>query len=226
MFHPTIQILLRRVGTVSGSSFTSLENFLSNFILLHIVLYEYCIKKFLDPYTFVFKVRILGDDCIIGTDIPLDYMLFFEIADKMFGASIKLEHPEVLPGIDEAFYLGYNRINGSPFREERILVASVVFGSGDFPKMSTDELLQSRFFEVFGNVEDFWKYFKRLRIEPRKRFFFFHELSTPFRSGRFANDRLKLMNAKLDVSPKIDRRGFWFKFKLTEAELPRPWVFR
>jgi hypothetical protein len=228
MFHPTVKMTRREVGTVSGSGFTSLENSLSNFSILTIVIFEYCKRHGIDPYKFDFKINVLGDDSIIGFKEKVDYKEIFSIANNMFGVNMRLEGISEI-GDDNIFYLGSEWRSGAPFRQEKLLVASVIFGSGNFPKMSTRELLQSRFLEVFGNTASCEYYFKRLRIRLKNRTFFFRELASPFKTGARLQDRPEFLNIAVpnrnDILTK-DSRGFWYDFSYDTSKLNDLWKSR
>jgi len=65
------------------------------------------------------------------------------------------------------------------------MMASVIFGSGNYPKMSDEELFQSRYFEVFGNSADcgeIWRKVGRTR-KVLRRVYVFKELINPHRFG-------------------------------------------
>lgn len=216
-FHPLIELKRRWVGTVSGSGFTSLDNSICNYIITHILMYEYCLANNIDIHSqaFTYGFHVCGDDMILRSNVPIDMDKFSKIALRMFGAVVKLESKPAVPGVDNLTFLGSNWVNGSPYRSERVMVASVIFGSGNFPQMSEDELLQSRFFEIFGNSADCLDYFKKLNIKLPKRVFFFNELSNPFMSGSLTHksDRMLELENNSSIS-KTDNRGFWYGTRL------------
>jgi hypothetical protein len=224
MFHPSIPISRRFIGTVSGSGFTSLDNSFSNWILMTILIFNYCKRNGMDPYKFDYLINVCGDDLIMGFKQPINSKSIMDNASSQFGCSMRLEIPVQGIGTDYCFFLGSTWKNGLPFRKEKQLVASVIFGSGNFPMMDTDELLQSRFMEVFGNSSDAYMYWKRLRVVPIKRIFFFNELFTQFQKGqspRFQLEGLEELSGK-----SKDSRGFWFSFPETLSALSNLWKTR
>jgi hypothetical protein len=147
----------------------------------------------------------LGDDLLIGFNkLELDFESFSKIIKKRFDMDIELEMDMSSSGTDVCFFLGSKWISGVPIREESHLVASVCFGSGNFPKMSQNLLFQSRFFEVFGNSGDCGKYWKRFNLPISDRLYFFNELSSPH---KFGTSKRRLSQ---DKSSKKDVRGYWF----------------
>jgi hypothetical protein len=219
LFHPKCLLLAKTKGTVSGSSFTSLDNSVCNWIMSKLVLRWYFIK--IDSISLLDTVIVLvsGDDLLILSPIRLDINHVINKLENRFGIVYKLEM-ESAPSQEVCMFLGSKWINGVPFRNEAHMVASVVFGSGNFPKMTRDELLQSRFLEVFGNSGDCFKYWKRLGYKTiLKRLFFFSELSSPF---RFDTSR---RISRLHYGTPKDRRGFWFSSHETSM-LNELWQFR
>lgn len=215
-FHPAFQFSKRLLGTVSGSSFTTMDNSLSGKALFCAVIFEYCKRKGVDPYTFEFISDHSGDDIISGFKKPVDHALLFKIASDLYGITLKLECDISKPGDTRCFFLGSEWIAAKPFRKERLMVASVIFGSGNFPKMSLQELLQSRFIEVFGNSSDMDKYWRKLRVNQLDRLFFFNELHRPFKSGdEIFSERFKNLN---QYTLTKDSRGFWFDKPLLSLE--------
>lgn len=227
-FHPSIELKRRSIGTVSGSGFTSLDNSLCNWVHMCVVIFDYCEIKGLDPYNFNFKINTSGDDLIFGSNIEIDPELFILLSKKRFNSILRLECDVSKPGTSDYFFLGSNWKNGFPFRSEKVLVCSTIFGSGNFPKMSTEELFQSRFFEVFGNTSDTLFYWKRIRLykKPLKRLFFFNELFSPFRSGNQFSMRNRLLLSRIETFRKKDSRGFWYSTPLTDNVISSLWQMR
>jgi hypothetical protein len=224
MFHPTVELCRRWIGTVSGSGFTSLDNSVCNYILVTCTIFNYCLKKNVDPYKFYFKLNTSGDDLIIGFDHQIDFELFSRLAYNHFGCNMSLELEVIKPGINQCFFLGSKWVDGKPYRSEKVMVASVIFGSGNFPKMDIKTLIKSRFIEVFGNSSDTAVYFKRFRksLDDSHRLFFFNELYTPFRTGN--TERVK--HIRPDSSNKVDSRGFWFTQPFSHEDLSCLWETR
>lgn len=209
LFHPAFSYVKRNRGTVSGSGFTSLDNSICNWIANTIIIFEYCKKKNFDPYKYDFKLLVNGDDLLLGVQDPnFDFSLYQELFKSRFSMLTRLECEMSKIGIDKCFYLGSMWINGVPYREESQMVASVVFGSGNFPEMSTNELLQSRFFEIFGNSGDTLKYWKRFKIPILKRRFVFSELVNPHRFNAHKREDFRESDKFLQKSS----RGFWFNY--------------
>jgi hypothetical protein len=225
-FHPSSSLVRRHIGTVSGSGFTSLDNSLCNLICMYILIYDYCNHKGLNPYEFIFKINVNGDDIVFGTKQKFDFQLFQKLAYNKFGITIRLEHPEVKPDIDEAFYLGSLWKEGKPYRPESQLVASMLFYRAYVPGMSIDEFIQSRFIEIFGNTSDILKYYDKFkRFKLRHRYYFYNELYRPFMSGVDKSDRNTLMSVSIQDRNK-DPRGFWYNMKLQPDDLQYLWTYR
>lgn len=107
--------------------------------------------------TVTIHVFTSGDDLSIVSNVPLKFNLLKDIIYKRFRVTLELENYSK-PGDSSCVFLGSKWLDGKPIREEALMVASVIFGSGNFPQMSPNELLQSRFFEIFGNSSDCSKY--------------------------------------------------------------------
>lgn len=225
IFHPLIPLSKRSVGTVSGSGFTTLDNSLCNWVLTNLLLYEYSSIKGVDISTLSYQLHILGDDVIVGTTQPLDIAILTNIAKRDYGATLKLECEPAMPGTSKCNFLGSSWENGVPFRPEKLLVASVLFGSGNFPYMTTNELFQSRFIEIFGNSGDCTQYWKRLNRPLLRRLFFFNELSAPFRFNTKASKRFHEISLNR-VNTKVDSRGFWFNANYNIDTLSDLWRSR
>lgn len=227
MFHPTIDYGKRYIGTVSGSGFTSVDNSLCNHVLISIMLYSYCKKVGIRPETLDFKLLICGDDLVLASSVSLDIDRIFRMSEARFGVKMRLECPVSEPGSSHVFFLGSEWVNHLPYRQEKVLVASVIFGSRNFPMMDTDELLQSRFIEIFGNVCNTKYYFKKLGRKLRSRFFFFYELYRPEIVDNFNNTRKYIQGDinKLRKQSK-DNRGFWYNVNLTQNDLDHMWSTR
>jgi len=222
LYHPDFEFLRRNRGTVSGSGFTSMDNSICNWILTKICLYEYCKIKGIDPYRYNHRIKVCGDDLLLGVkDNSFDFDLYSKVVLDKFGMIIRLEDTVAPIGVNSCFYLGSKWINGLPSRPERLMVASVIFGTGDFPYMSTNELLQSRFFEIFGNSSDTSKYWKRLKIPILNRRFVFNELVNPH---RFSAD--KRSDFKIPGNRDKDRRGFWVNYNTELSDLDYIWSTR
>lgn len=144
-FHPVIELRRRYIGTVSGSGFTSLDNSICNLVLTNLLLYRYCVVLGIPFSSLNPRINVSGDDLILSTTIPLKFHILQSIALRDFGASMKLESEVSLPSFNKCSFLGSQWINGMPFRPEALLVATVLFGTGNFPMMSKSELFQSRF---------------------------------------------------------------------------------
>jgi hypothetical protein len=224
MYHPSVELTRRYIGTVSGSGFTSLDNSICNFLVVAITIYDYCRHENLNPYKFYYKLNTSGDDLLLGFKEPINFELFSRLANNRFGCVMKLEIEVQAPGKNCCFYLGSKWIDGKPFREQKTLVASVIFGSGNFPRMTTEKLVASRFIEVFGNSADCGSYFKRFRgkLDIKKRLFFFSELYTPFRTGN--EERIKLI--KPISGQAISSRGFWYTRTEHHDDLNDTWSTR
>lgn len=227
MFHPTIDYGKRYIGTVSGSGFTSVDNSLCNHILISIMLHSYFKKIGINPETVDFDLLVCGDDLVVASSVELDIERIFKMSEARFGVKMRLECPVSLPGSSHVVFLGSEWKDYLPYRQEKVLVASVIFGSRNFPMMDTDELLQSRFIEIFGNVCNTKHYFDKLKRKLRSRFFFFYELYRPEIVTDFSNTR-KYIQGDIDKLRKQskDNRGFWYNVNLTREDLDHMWSTR
>jgi hypothetical protein len=223
LFHTLYTILARFLGTVSGSGYTSDNNSLCNWTLNTILLQRYCKIKGINFHTLQYKIFVCGDDLLLAfKNHKFDHNLYFELAQRDFLITMRLEISIVPSGICKVFFLGSLWHNGKPIRSEKHMVASTIFGTGNFPKMSTNELLQSRFIEVFGNSSDCKMYFSRLNIQLRTRFYFFSELSSPHRF----NTEYRIKSLKERSTGTISSRGFWYDRNLKLSELDYLWTER
>lgn len=226
-FHPTIELSRRYIGTVSGSGFTSLDNSISNWVFLNIVLFRYCKAKGLNPYTFEFKFYVLGDDILFGSKSEIDLELFFNIASSMFGKQLKLEGQVYPPGVNKSFFLGSSWIDGKPYRPEKLTVASIVLSTpSKLPPMSMHEKLLSRFIEIAGNSADCGLLFKRLGISMLPRLYFFRSLSAPFKMGILEEtDRIKEYK-RMGINTTKYSAGFWYDVNYSISALNHLWKSR
>lgn len=227
MFHPTISYGKRYIGTVSGSGFTSVDNSICNHILISIILHAYFKSNGINPKTVDFKLLVCGDDLVLASPIELDIERIFRMSEARFGVKMRLECPTSGPGSSQVVFLGSTWNNHLPFRDEKILVASVIFGSRNFPMMTIDELLQSRFIEIFGNVSNTRFYFDKLKRKLRSRFFFFYELYRPEIVPNFEDTRSYIIG-NIDSLRKSssDTRGFWYNTNLNKIDLDHLWSTR
>jgi hypothetical protein len=173
-------------------------------------------QKGIDPNDFEFKISVCGDDLVFGTNYDLDPNDFSKFVNSEFGVSMGLELSTQAPNVNKLYFLGSLWIDGKPIRPEKVLVASVIFGSGNFPKMTPYELLTSRFLEVFGNSSDCLKYWDRLGIRRiPSRLFHFQELK------EYRED------SREKISPKSDLgRGVWLDTALSRDVLSTLWSQR
>jgi hypothetical protein len=225
MFHPTIPLAKRTVGTVSGSGFTSLDNSMCNWIHMTVLVRRYCLRNRIDPYNFDYVINVCGDDLIMGFKQKIKHDSILKNASAQFGSTLRLEQDMSLPGEDRAFFLGSDWIDGLPYRSEKQLVASVVFGSGNYPKMSLSELVLSRFLEIFGNTCMASKYYPRLRLPKVNKIFFFNELFSEFQKGsspRFTENTYE----SIYRNNSIDSRGFWYPNPIDYYGLDGLWKTR
>lgn len=83
------KIIYKKKGLYSGSGFTNvLGTFISQFVAVIILLrMGYSIDQILKNFDFM----ITGDDLVIYSDFDLDYELFIEFAEKLFGIVYKLK---------------------------------------------------------------------------------------------------------------------------------------
>lgn len=215
MFHPIISFATRVMGTVSGSGFTSLDNSVCNYCLFIISYHRYMIRKGLDPYQHRLMISVCGDDLVFGSEFKIDSDEFASFVSSEFGVRMGVELPNQKPGINKAYFLGSLWKDGKPLRIQKVMVASVIFGSGNFPKMSTYELATSRFLEVFGNSSDCLRYWKRLGLPLPTRIFDFSELKE-----HREQTRGKLI-PRSDIS-----RGTWVDVSLGITDLSTLWMQR
>lgn len=224
LFHPMFSLYSRECGTVSGSGYTSDDNSMCNWNCNTVLIKRYCAAQGICAYKLDYKIFVSGDDLLLAfKNHSFDYELYFKLAKSGFNLTMRLEIEPSKTGV-RCFFLGSLWIDGKPYRSEKHMVASAIFGTGNFPKMSFQELLQSRFFEVFGNSCDCYSYFKRLRLPYiLKRLFFFSELSNPHRFDNLSRiKRLQSNTTSTSVSP----RGFWYDTKMSEESMFQFWSER
>lgn len=207
IYHPKFACNMRYLGTVSGSGFTTHDNTTCNWITMIVAINIYCKRNKLQYNRNDFKIYCNGDDVLLFSKHDLNVSILQDIIKRKFYCELELESSSK-PGEDFAIFLGHTWIDGVPYKDEKHMVASVVFGSGNFPKMSTNELLQSRFFEIFGNVGNCSKYWKRFNRPILKRLYFFRELVS---THRF-DTKSRLTNYANDSGTYLNRRGFWINF--------------
>jgi hypothetical protein len=198
VFHPTLQFKEKERGIPSGSGYTSIFGSLCNLYMLSIALRRYCYQNKIVLREPMFDIYVSSDDTIISTSFRVDFTKFAKILTDSFDVEIELES-QSQPGVDHAFFLGSEWIDGKPFRNVNRMFARILFGSGNLPQMSDLSLFQSRCFEILGNVHDFHDIYKTFRVPYPERIFRQYELMDYTNRSLFANKRNKL----------LERRGFW-----------------
>lgn len=94
----------------------------------------------------------------------------------MFGVSIELEAYSP-PGGTKSYFLGSEWNNGVPSRNINRMLARILFGSGDMPRLTDLELFQSRCYEILGNVGSFSEIYNTFKVPYPNRVFRFYELA-------------------------------------------------
>jgi len=113
-------------------------------------------------------IKVSGDDSVLGTVNPINIEEYQRLFNKMFTIELELESFSN-PGENKVVFLGSTWKDGKPYRDINRLFARILFGTGNFPKMSGYELFCSRAYEIFGNdcrFGDIWRTFG-LPLSPR-----------------------------------------------------------
>jgi hypothetical protein len=216
LFHPDISFKPRLRGLSSGSGLTSTLGSFSMYAVHICVLRRYCSERRLDFESVLQQVTVSSDDSIVGTKLPLKVNHYKRIMLDHFGIELELEHMSK-PGVNEAFFLGSKWKNNRPYRNYRRLFARIAFGSGNFPRDLTEDLLfASRCYDILGNVADFesiWKSFGYRKFP--KRVFRFLEL------GDF--------NTQVAIKRQLkghEHRGIWEDIGYDTTKLNDVWLSR
>jgi len=217
VFHPEMEMSLKVIGITSGSGYTSRIGSLCNYFMLSVVMYRYCkengIKYSLDS----FYIIVSSDDTVIDSSFKIDFDRFAKIMSDTFGMTIESEFYSA-PGVNEAYFLGSKWINGKPYRNVNRMFARILFGSGNYPKMSDLQLLQSRCYEILGNSCEFSSIYRTFGLPIPNRVFRTYELS-----DFVTRNELSELMAK---SPKKDSRGVWQQVNTSYSTLGEVWKSR
>jgi len=109
-------IIYKIHGLYSGSGFTNvIGTFVSQFVSVVILLkMGYSINQLQNKFDFM----ITGDDLVIYSDVELDYRLFIEYANNLFGIVYKLEVENIgTPDVDIFEFAGSVWMGGKPYRK-------------------------------------------------------------------------------------------------------------
>lgn len=135
-FHPTLGPVERRRGIVSGSGLTSSIGSLCMYSMHTLALINYCKMYKINIFRTIYFVYVSSDDSMLYTHFELNVPVYISIFRRLFG--MELEHELTSkPGVDHAFFLGSEWLDGKPYRDVNRLFARIIFGSPDLPY--TDE---------------------------------------------------------------------------------------
>lgn len=230
-FHTSLPTLHRWIGTVSGSSFTTLDNSICNWLCVYIILFDMYGEDELNKMKI--KVVVHGDDLLIFSKVEINMDKFFQYLKDKFNMTAKMECKVSKPKKPEFFFLGSFWKNHKPRRSEKLLVALVLFGSTNFDRMSETMLLQSRFFEIFGNSSQcqfFWdKLCSKNSIKPpdiHKRLYHFRDIRRDFEGGPKRLDLGEAININGALSHQKTSRGYFYKRIWNYDEMKNLWKLR
>jgi len=213
VFHPEIPFSERRRGIPSGSGYTSLFGSMCNMYMLSIALRRYCYMNRVVLRDSMFDIFVSSDDTVISTSFYVNSLKFAQILKEAFDHEVTIES-ESKPGEDRAFFLGSEWIDGKPFRNINRLLCRIIFGSGDYPKMSKLAYFQSRCFEILGNVYNYHDIYKTFRVPYPTRVFRLFELMD-------YTSRTRLVHNK-----GIERRGKWVDTTVSRSSAMNVWETR
>jgi len=216
-FHPLTGLIERKRGVASGSSFTNLVDSIANYCSAHICIFAYFRSLGVNAVDVKYEVVCSGDDWFLSIDRKLDIDKLSCIIKSKFNLTLELTDYSP-PGVDRTHFLGSSWVDGKPTRPFNSLVSSLLFGSGNFPKMDTNTLFCSRFIDVFCNSSDAALNFKLFGLRLPNRLFQFSE------STRFSSLVALRSLTKKDVPIT---RGIWYDnpYK-TINELSNVWETR
>jgi hypothetical protein len=215
VFHPECGYVPRQRGLSSGSGYTSSIGSLCMFSMHCVVIKKYCELYNIDIDSLEPKIVVSSDDSMLGLSSEIDALAYTNLMLKTFDVKLELEHYSPT-GVDVAFFLGSQWVDGSPTRDIKRMFGRILFGSGNFPKMSPEILFASRCFDILGNVSNFneiWTSF-HIRNFPR-RIFRFKEL------GDYTT-QLKLRS----LMSKHEHRGLWINTSSIGISLDSVWATR
>ena len=177
VFHPLLGLTPKIRGLTSGSGYTSSYGTKCNMYITYTCVRRYC-KKMGIPYVpGDWWFHISSDDTIIHCETAkLDFRVYAQIVKDLSDMDLSFESYSE-PGVDDVFFLGSRWVNGIPYRDLNRMLARIVFGSGDFPQMTTLQLFQSRAFEILGNVGDAGSIYDGFKMPYPIRVFRFRELA-------------------------------------------------
>jgi len=212
-FHPDIAPQSKAGGITSGCGLTSILGSLCNSYMLHASIARYCRTHNIKNYN-NYRVYVSSDDTIISSEFYIDFKQLSAIMNSLFTVEVELESYSK-PGKSSVFFLGSEWIDGFPYRKVDRMLARIIFGSGNYPKMSDLELFQSRCFEILGNTAQYHEIYKTFNIPYPNRVFRFLELAD------FSNQ--KYIKSNLE---SYERRGFWEDIQLNSATANYVWMDR
>jgi hypothetical protein len=213
VFHPVLELVDRKRGISSGSGLTSSLGSFCMYIMHTLTLMDYCKMYKINIFRVFSAIYVSSDDSLIFTSFRIDNVVYMSLFKRKFDMELELEGSSD-PNVDSAFFLGSEWLNGQPFRNTDRMLARILFGSPNMPRMdNTHVLFCSRAYEILGNVANFNEIWKTFQVPMSDRLFRFTEL---------ADYKLKSEINSLNL---LDRRGFWTQRDF-DLELDRVWTTR
>lgn len=217
VFHPEFEFTEKFNGIVSGSGYTSRIGSLANYFMLSIAMKMYCNENGIVYDRTKFTILVSSDDTVIDSEFVVDFDKFKAIMFRTFKMEIELEYKSG-PGECKAFFLGSEWIWGIPKRNVNRMFARMVFGTGNYPKMTDLEYFQSRAYEIFGNTSEFSSIYRTFNLPFPDRVFRSLELSDfVFR------EEIKLLMA---TGKSKDNRGVWIDTPVSLETCDKVWTSR
>jgi hypothetical protein len=197
VFHPEVSYKIKQRGIPSGSGFTSLFGSLCNMYMLSVCLHRYCKINKIDINTVDIKLLVSSDDTMICTDFNVDFKQLYTLLNTIFDMNIELESYSE-SGESLCFFLGSRWEFGNPTRDINRMLARICFGSGNYPKMTDIQMLQSRSFEILGNTSQYSELYGSFNVPYPERI---------FRSLELMDYNTRLIVA--DTLHGYEKRGVW-----------------
>lgn len=214
VFHPEVPFVPKVRGIPSGSGFTSIFGSIANSYMLHCAIRRYCLDHRITQFELQYKVFVSSDDTIISSDFYIDFAKLRIILDNMFGVAIELESYSK-PDETEVFFLGSRWIDNKPTRNVSRMIARIIFGSGNYPKMTDLELFQSRCFEILGNTSQYSEIYNTFGLPYPRRVFRFTELAD-YSTQEYIKKNMK----------GKEKRGFFEDIELDTTSSDLVWMTR
>jgi len=218
LFHPDLNFNTRLRGLNSGSGLTNTVGSIVMYLAHSMCIFEYFKLKGLSVYKVATLITVSSDDSILSSEVELDVALYINLFNSLFGIDLELEHVSP-PGVDETVFLGSRWLQGKPVRSIHRMFGRIIFGTGNYPRMNTEQLFCSRAFEILGNDSRFDRIWETFNLEMPDRLFRFVEV---------ADYQTQLeIKAKLELQNSSESRGVWESIRAYKiAGLARVWETR